>query len=226
MPVARSTCGCVTGGADARRCRWSGGAFRRGEIRRSLPARFECPSASEICSAISRIGTPRSAPDIHRQAVELIGGGREQIGARDVFDEGKIARLFAIFVKNRRQIVEQARAENRDHAGVWIEDRLARPVGAGIAQARRSGCRFVCPRAEPVFPGRLSLGHKRFRRRRARFPGSAPTSSRRRKAGNAPTNRRRAVVPPGARWERRAHAPDNGRRLRCKPPASSRRRLF
>jgi hypothetical protein len=47
-----------------------------------------------------------SAADVYRQAIELVGLCREQIRARDVFNKLKIAGLFAVFVKHRRQIVE------------------------------------------------------------------------------------------------------------------------
>ena len=92
-----------------------------------------------------------AAADIYRQAIELVGFRREQIGARDVFDEGQVARLFAIFEKNRRQIVEQARAENRDHSGVRIEDRLARAVGAGITQRHRRNADLFSPEQHQLF---------------------------------------------------------------------------
>src|SRR6266702_8195428 len=42
-----------------------------------------------------------SATDVYSQSVELIGFSGEQACARDVFHEGKIARLFAVFVKHR-----------------------------------------------------------------------------------------------------------------------------
>ena len=67
-------------------------------------------------------GHALAATDIDRQAIELVGLGDEEIGARDVFHEREVAGLLAVLIKNGREIVEQARAEDRDHAGVGIED--------------------------------------------------------------------------------------------------------
>ena len=74
------------------------------------------------------------AADVYRQAIESISCGGEQIRARDIFNERKIAGLLAVFIKNRRQIIEQTRAKNRDHAGIGIEDRLSRSVSARVTQ--------------------------------------------------------------------------------------------
>src|SRR5204862_5612351 len=74
------------------------------------------------------------ATDIYRQPIEPVRLGCEQIRACDILDEGKIARLLAILIKHRRQIIQQARAKNCNYAGVWIEDRLARSVRAGVTQ--------------------------------------------------------------------------------------------
>ena len=108
-------------------------------------------SASAICSATSRIGDAFPAADVDRQPIERVGGGRQQIGARDVFHEREIARLLAVFVEDRREIVEQTRAEDRDHAGVGIEDRLARTVGAGVAQRDGRNARLFAPEQDQPF---------------------------------------------------------------------------
>src|SRR5262249_15261996 len=79
-------------------------------------------------------GCALCAPDIYRQPVELVGFSSEQIRRRYVFDEGEIAGLVAVFVQNWRQIVQQPRTKNCNHAGVRIEDRLARPVRTGVTQ--------------------------------------------------------------------------------------------
>src|SRR2546423_13209262 len=56
-----------------------------------------------------------AATDVYRQAIEPVRGSGEQIRARDILDERKIARLLTILVKNRRQIIESARTEKCDH---------------------------------------------------------------------------------------------------------------
>src|SRR5207302_2193210 len=43
-----------------------------------------------------------AAPDVHGKAVELVAFSRDKIRARDIFHEGKIARLLTIFVEDRR----------------------------------------------------------------------------------------------------------------------------
>ena len=92
------------------------------------------PSASEICSAISRMLTPCLLPNVNWPAIESIGCGGEQIRARDILNERKIASLLPVFIKNRRQIVKQTGAKNRDHAGIGIEDRLSGSVSARVTQ--------------------------------------------------------------------------------------------
>ena len=46
-----------------------------------------------------------SVTDVYGQSIELVGFGRETVRARNLFDEGKIARLLAIFIKHRRKII-------------------------------------------------------------------------------------------------------------------------
>src|SRR5260370_17474465 len=115
---------------------------------------------------------PAAAADVHSQSVELVCLGGKQIGARDIFNEGKVTCLLAIFIKDRRQVVQQTRAENRNHAGVRIEDRLARSVSAGITQRDRGNTDLLPPKkyqsllvnfGQPVncFPA-----HRRVLRRR------------------------------------------------------------
>ena len=72
--------------------------------------------------------------DVHGEAIERVGFSGEQICARDIFDERKIARLLAIFVQHGRQIVQQSRAKNRNHTRIRIEDRLTRSVSTGVTQ--------------------------------------------------------------------------------------------
>ena len=81
----------------------------------------------------------------------MIGLGREQIGTRNIFNEREIAGLFAIFVQHRRQIVEQARAENRDHAGVGIKNRLARSVRARVTERDRRNTDLFSPQQHEFF---------------------------------------------------------------------------
>ena len=68
--------------------------------------------------------------DIDRLPVEFVRGGCEQVGTGDVLDEAKVAGLAAIFIENGRLAIQQAGAEDGDDAGVGIEERLARPIGA------------------------------------------------------------------------------------------------
>src|SRR5437868_14000511 len=75
-----------------------------------------------------------AAADIDGNSVNLASLRGEQIGPRNIVDEREIACLFAIFIKHWRQIVEQSSAKNCDHAGVWVEDRLAWPVGARVTE--------------------------------------------------------------------------------------------
>src|SRR5215218_2224508 len=75
--------------------------------------------------------------DIYRQAIKLVRLGDEEVGARYILDEREVARLFAVLVQNRCEIIEQARAENCDHTGVGIENGLARTVSAGITERDR-----------------------------------------------------------------------------------------
>src|SRR5262249_55187045 len=69
----------------------------------------------------------------------------EQIRARNVFDEREVARLLAVFVQHRRQIIQQACAKNCYHAGIWIEDRLPRSVRAGVTQRDRGNADLLSP---------------------------------------------------------------------------------
>src|SRR5262249_51266897 len=86
-----------------------------------------------------------SATDIYRQPIELVGFGSEQIRARNVFDERKIARLLAVFVQDGGQIVQQSRAKNRDPPGVRIKDRLAGSVRAGVTQRDGTNADLLSP---------------------------------------------------------------------------------
>src|SRR5882757_4483282 len=85
------------------------------------------------------------AADVYRQAIEPVRLCREQIRARDIFNERKVARLLAVFVKHGRQIIQQTCAENRNHARVWIEDRLARTVRARVTQSDRGNTGLLSP---------------------------------------------------------------------------------
>ena len=49
---------------------------------------------------------PAAAADVHRQSIKLVCLGDEQIGARDIFNKGKVARLLSVFIKDRRQVVQ------------------------------------------------------------------------------------------------------------------------
>ena len=92
-----------------------------------------------------------AAPDVNRQAIERVGFSGEQICARDVLNERKIACLFPIFIKDRGQLIDQAGAKNRDYAGVWIEDRLSRSVGTGITQRHRRDPDLPSPEQGQLF---------------------------------------------------------------------------
>src|SRR5213075_320349 len=75
-----------------------------------------------------------AAADVNGMAIELVAFRGEQICPRDVLDEREVAGLLAVFVEDGPQIVEQSRAEDRDHARVGVENRLARTVGARVTQ--------------------------------------------------------------------------------------------
>src|SRR5262249_5463352 len=92
-----------------------------------------------------------AAADVHSHAVKFVGFSGEQVRARDIFDKGEVACLLAVFIKNRRQIVEQARAEDRDHAGVRVKDRLARAVGAGISKRDGWNSNLLSPKQHQSF---------------------------------------------------------------------------
>ena len=46
------------------------------------------------------------ATDVHRQAIQHVSRSGEQIRARDILDERKIARLLSILVKDRGQTIK------------------------------------------------------------------------------------------------------------------------
>src|ERR1700686_427513 len=92
-----------------------------------------------------------AAPDIHGKAIELVAFRREEICSSDIFDEGKIARLLAVLIKHGWKIIQQARAKNRDHTGVWIEDRLARSVGTRVAQRDCGDSDLLAPKQYQFF---------------------------------------------------------------------------
>src|SRR5213592_2449753 len=87
-----------------------------------------------------------AAADIDWQSVELMGFGREQVCPGDVLNERKIACLLTILIKHRRQIVQQPCAENRNYTRIWIEDRLARSVGAGVTQRDGGNAHLLSPK--------------------------------------------------------------------------------
>src|SRR5438132_6863388 len=49
---------------------------------------------------------PAAATDVRRQSIKLVCLGGEQIGARDIFNKGKVACLLSVFIKDRRQVVQ------------------------------------------------------------------------------------------------------------------------
>src|SRR6476620_6632347 len=53
---------------------------------------------------------------------------RDQEGARDVLHMHEIAPLLAILEYHRTFAVEQPRGKDREHAGIWIGERLARAI--------------------------------------------------------------------------------------------------
>src|SRR5438477_5248733 len=105
--------------------------------RTKFPINFRRDSYSErVGNALRNFadGHPFSAADVYWPAIESIGCGGEQIRARDILNERKIAGLLSVFIKNWRQIVKQTGAKNRDHTGVRIEDRLSGSVSARVPQ--------------------------------------------------------------------------------------------
>src|SRR5262245_46723930 len=85
------------------------------------------------------------------QAIELVCLRRQQVGAGDVFDEAEIARLGAVFIEDRRLLIEQTRAENGNDAGVRVEDRLARAISAGVTQSHRRNAGLLAPGQDELF---------------------------------------------------------------------------
>ena len=163
----------VAGRANARGVAGEMAHFARAKF----AVHFRCDVDLERARDLSRDftnGHAATAADIHRQSIELVRLGREQVGARDVFDKRKVARLFAVFVKHRRQIVQQTRAENRDHAGVRIEDRLARSIRARVTQRDGGNAGLFSPKQHQFFlvdfrqaVNGFAADRRVFRRRRA-----------------------------------------------------------
>src|SRR4030095_7143462 len=112
-----------------------------------------------------------AAADVDCLALELVRLRGEQIRARDVFNKREIARLFAIFVEDGRQIVEQARAENCDHAGVGIKNRLARSVGERVPERDRWDSNLFSPEQYKFFLIDLGQTVNRFAANRRAFRG-------------------------------------------------------
>src|SRR5215468_1281614 len=128
--------------------------------------------------------------NVDRQAIELVRLRRQQVGAGDVFDKAEIARLGAVFIEDRRLLIEQTRAENGNDAGVWVEDRLARAIGTGVTQRHRRNAGLLAPGQDELFLihfgdgiDGLAANRRALRRRRRRRAGPALRAMRRKVSG-------------------------------------------
>ena len=92
-----------------------------------------------------------AAADVNGMAIELVAFRGEQICPRDVLDEREVAGLLAVFVEDGPQIVEQSRAEDRDHARVGVKNRLARTVGARVTQRDGGNPDLFAPQQNQFF---------------------------------------------------------------------------
>src|ERR1041385_5946363 len=110
-----------------------------------------------------------AAADVHRQSVEFVGFGGEQVGPGDVFNKRHVTGLVAVFVKDGWQIIQQSGAENRNHAGVGIEDRLARAIGAGVAQRYGGDPGLFSPEQDEPFLIHLCQARNRLTAHRSVF---------------------------------------------------------
>ena len=93
-----------------------------------------CPSPAPAARDLGDGAVPARA-DIEHLARRLGQLQRIGEGARHVATCDEIAALPAILEDHRRLAVEQARGEDREHAGIGIGERLARPVDVEEAQA-------------------------------------------------------------------------------------------
>ena len=80
-------------------------------------------------------GDARPAADVDRAAVGAVCLQRESERARHVAHGDEVAPLETVLVHARRAIVEEARGEDREHAGVRVRERLAGSVR--VEEAKR-----------------------------------------------------------------------------------------
>ncbi len=140
----------VTNCADAgdvgdERTDFAGAELAAGE-RLKLYAKAIRDDAGEVADAG---GAP--AAHVDGQAIERVRGGDEEVGAGDVFHEAKVPGLTAVLVHDRRQLVEEARAEDGDDAGIGVEERLARTVGAGVTEGDGGDAGLLAPEQDQAF---------------------------------------------------------------------------
>src|SRR5215203_3132187 len=84
-------------------------------------------------------------PNVEDLPIRARIDGYEQVRPRHVLDEDQIARLPAILVDDRRQIIGEAGAEDGDDPGIGVEQRLPRTVGGGVAERNRRDARGSSP---------------------------------------------------------------------------------
>ena len=87
----------------------------------------------------SRSATP--VPTLTAWPSASVGRQRERERAGDVADVDEVAGLLAVLEDQRRAAVEQARGEDRGHAGVRVGERLAGAVDVEEAQRDRRAAR-------------------------------------------------------------------------------------
>ena len=82
-------------------------------------------------------GARTAGAEVDGMAGRRLGLERQQDPAHDVAHVDEVARLLAVLEDHRRAAVEQARGEDRGHAGVGVGQRLPRAVDVEEAQRHR-----------------------------------------------------------------------------------------
>ena len=78
-------------------------------------------------------------------------GQRQSACLGDLVDIDEITALLAILKDQRRTVVEEARGEDRQHAGVWVGERLMGPIHIEEPQGdSRDVVSFAYHQAKPL----------------------------------------------------------------------------
>ena len=105
------------------------------------------------------------------EAIELVGGGDEEVGAGNVFDKAEVAGLAAVLIHNGGLAGEQAGAKDSDDAGVGVEERLAGAVGAGITEGDGGDADLFAPEEDEALLVELGEAVDGFAAARGGFGG-------------------------------------------------------